>query len=109
MNRMVMFGAALAMIAGCSDVSEEGDRIARETAKGVVNGIVANRFPGVNAAPLTDCIIDNADIAEVYRIAEAAVVGADAETTRLILDIARRPETVQCATDEALNSFLLGT
>ncbi len=98
----------LMALSACEEATGEADRIARDTAKGVVNGIVADRFPGVNAAPLTDCIIDNAKITEVYKIAEAAVVGPTPATTSLILDIAGRPETVQCATDSALNSFLLG-
>ena len=99
---------ACCVLMGCSEGVSTADDLARDAAKGVVNGVVSTRFPGVNAAPLTDCIIDNAEITEVYKIAEAAVVGPNAQTTSLILDIARRPATVSCATDNALNALLLG-
>ncbi len=106
--RIATLACICVALAGCEGGNQAADQVARETAKTVVNGIVANRFPGVNAAPLTDCIIDNAEIAEVYTIAEAAVLGPTTETTSLIIDIARRPETLQCATDNALGAFLLG-
>ncbi|MEJ6403442.1 succinate dehydrogenase [Yoonia sp. 2307UL14-13] len=105
--RFVALVVGLMTLVGCAD-GGSADQIARETAKGVVNTVVSSRFPGMNAAPITDCIIDNAEITEVYKIAEAAVVGPGPETTRLILDIARRPATVQCAADETLNGLVLG-
>ncbi|WP_296426931.1 succinate dehydrogenase [Yoonia sp.] len=108
MRMAMIMAVGVAALAGCADISAEGDRIARDTAKGVVNGVVASRFPGVNAAPLTDCIIDNAELSEVYTIAQAAVVGPTPATTNLIVNIAQRPATVGCATDNALSAFLLG-
>ena len=108
MRIAILLVVGLTALGACTEGSDTADQIARSTAKDVVNGIVANRFPGVNAAPLTDCIIDNASITEVYKIAEAAVVGPSPQTTGLIVDIARRPETVRCATDNALNTFVLG-
>lgn len=98
----------LALLPACTELGAEGDRLARQAAKGVVNNVIASRFPGMNAAPLTDCIIDNADITEVYQIAEAAVIGPSPATTNLIVDIASRPETVRCAADNALASAMLG-
>ncbi|WP_439153957.1 succinate dehydrogenase [Yoonia sp.] len=98
----------LSLLSACAELGAEGDRVARQAAKGVVNTVISNRFPGMNAAPLTDCIIDNADITEVYQIAEAAVVGPGPTTTNLIVDIASRPETVRCAADNALSTVLSG-
>ncbi|MBE0412015.1 succinate dehydrogenase [Yoonia sp.] len=108
MRRVTLIIASLAALGACSELSAEGDRIARASAKGVVNGVVANQFPGMNVAPITDCIIDNAAISEVYMIAEAAVVGPTPATSQLILDIAQRPATVECAANTALDSVLLG-
>lgn len=108
MRLVALLAGGIAVLSGCADMGAEGDRVARQAAKGVVNGVISNRFPGMNAAPLTDCIIDNADITEVYQIAEAAVVGPSPATTDLVVDIAGRPETVRCAADNALSSFLGG-
>ncbi len=104
----LLMAAGLTILAACTEVSGEADRVARDTAKGVVNGVLENRFPGTNTALLTDCIIDNASITEVYQIAEAAVLGPTPQTSNLILDIARRPDTLGCAADNALGAFLLG-
>ena len=45
--------AALALSA-CSSAQEAVTQSTRTTAKTVVNGVVENRFPGLNAAPITD-------------------------------------------------------
>ena len=109
MRLIISFALGLTALTACNEGSDAADQIARNTAKGVVNGVLENRFPGTNTALLTDCIIDNANISEVYSIAEAAVVGPTPQTTSTILDIARRPETLSCAADNALGAFLLGT
>jgi len=94
---------AVLALAGCmQDLGPVGDTLARDAAKGVVNNVVQSRFPGVDARPLTDCVIDNASPSEIVQIAEAAVLGADQTTTSLIVDIAERPETVRCTA----NNFL---
>lgn len=108
MRSVMLLAGGLALLAGCGDLGAGGDRVMRQTAKTVVNGVIASRFPGMNAAPLTDCIIDNAESYEVYQIAEAAVVGPSPATTDLIVDIAGRPETVRCAADNALGSIIQG-
>jgi len=95
--------AALTLLAGCGqDLGMAGDMLARDAAKGVVNSAVQARFPGVDARPLTDCIIDNASSAEIIQIAEGAIVGANLATTNLIVRIAERPETVRCTVNKSL-------
>ncbi|MEO1641594.1 MAG: succinate dehydrogenase [Pseudomonadota bacterium] len=94
--------AALALTGCMQDLGPAGDVIARDAAKGVVNNVVQTRFPGVDARPMTDCIIDNASGSEILQIAEGAIVGADQATTDLVVDIAGRPETIRCSA----NSFL---
>ncbi len=90
-------------LAGCmQDLGPAGDMLARDAAKGVVNTAVQARFPGVDARPLTDCIIDNASSGEIVQIAEAALVGGNQATTSLIVDIAERPETVRCTVNNSL-------
>ena len=88
--------AVLSLGACVQELGPAGDMLARDAAKGVVNTVVRTRFPGLNAAPVTDCIIDNATIPEVVAIAEAAVTGVTPATTNLVVEIASRPETVRC-------------
>jgi hypothetical protein len=101
------FGAML--LAGCmQDIGPTGDMLARDAAKGVVNNVVQSRFPGVNAAPYTDCIIDNASSAEILEIGRAALIGTTPATTNLVVEIASRPDTVRCALNNSLGLGVLG-
>lgn len=94
------------LIAGCTAVNDAADTVARDRAKTVVNGIVSDRFPGVNAAPITDCIIDAASAGEIVSIAGASVTGVTQSTVEKVLEIAQRPEAVQCITENSIT--LLG-
>lgn len=94
-------------LSGCvQEMGPQGDALARVAAKGVVNTVVQDKLPGVNAAPITDCIIDNASGSEIVTIAQAAVVGTTQATTNLVLQIAQRPETTRCAANNLLGVSL---
>lgn len=103
MRLLIAMGLATCTLSGCmQDLGSQGDVLARSAAKGVVNNVVASKFPGVDATPVTDCIIDNASGSEILTIAEAAVVGTSQATTDLVVDIAQRPETTRCAASSLL-------
>jgi hypothetical protein len=105
--RALAIMAALAMgLAGCSTANDMADDLARGRAKAVVNGYVASNYPGLNAAPITDCIIEAADAREILQIASATVTGLDAGTAEQISQIAQRPEALQCIAQNGLS--LLG-
>ena len=104
--RLALALVAATLLTGCEAANQAADTLAREQAKGVVNGVVEDRFPGVNAAPVTDCIIDAASAGEIRSIASASVTGVDASTVELVLDIAKRPDAVQCIAENSLS--LLG-
>lgn len=93
-----------AVLAACN--SPLADEIARDAAKRTVNPIVAARFPGVPLAPATDCIIDNANAAEILQLATAAGTGANDTATRIVLDVAQRPDTIRCIAAEGLPVLL---
>ncbi|MEI4232579.1 succinate dehydrogenase [Roseovarius sp. D22-M7] len=95
---------ALASLGACDVAGQAADAVARDRAKVVVNSVVASRFPGINAAPVTDCIIDAASSGEIIRIAGATVTGITPEISQEVVVIARRPESVQCI---ARNSLVL--
>ena len=96
---------ALAVLAGCEVAQQTADEIARDRAKSAVNGVVADRFPGVNAAPVTDCIIDNASAQEILILARASVTGIDEQAGQLVTDIAQRPDSIRCLAQNAFSLF----
>lgn len=107
MRRAILSLTSAALLTGCAAANDAADALARDRAKTVVNGVVSDRFPGVNAAPVTDCIIDAASAGEIISIASASVTGVNQSTVDTVLDIARRPESVQCIARNSIT--LLGT
>ncbi|MBZ8118052.1 succinate dehydrogenase [Roseovarius sp. LXJ103] len=105
MRRAVLILAAFGLSA-CAAANDAAGTIARERAKGVVNAVVAERFPGLNAAPITDCVIDAASASEIISIAGASVTGVTQSTAGEVLTIAQRPEAVQCIAQNSIT--LLG-
>ncbi|MRU15163.1 succinate dehydrogenase [Roseovarius sp. A21] len=97
---------AAAILSGCATANGVADAVARDRAKTVVNGVVEERFPGVDARPVTDCIIDAASAGEIIEIAGASVTGVTQSTVEQVVEIAARPEAVNCIADNSLT--LLG-
>ncbi|WP_421999593.1 succinate dehydrogenase [Roseovarius mucosus] len=106
MTRPVLAFTAIIALSACEATNQVADTLARERAKSVVNTVVAQRFPGLNAAPITDCVIDAASAGEIIQIASASVSGVTPETTQQVIAIAQRPEAVQCIAQNSLT--LLG-
>jgi hypothetical protein len=94
--RALVILAGAAALSACATAGDMADDLARGRAKAVVNGYVESRYPGLNAAPITDCIIDAADARDIMQIAGATVTGLDAATAEQIGRIAQRPESLQC-------------
>jgi len=92
--RVLLVIPALLALSACD--TPVGTDIARSQAKSVVNKVAAEKLPGQDVTPVTDCIIDNASGSEIVTLAKASVAGVTPSTTTLIFDIARRPDTVQC-------------
>jgi hypothetical protein len=87
---------AVACVAGCSGATGAAEDVARDAAKRVVNGAVESQFPQFNASVVTDCIIDNATMPEVFAIARDTLTTPSAETATLVAEIAGRPATLEC-------------
>lgn len=96
----------LALVA-CGD-DGLADQLARAQAKETIRPVLAQRFPGVPLEPATDCVIDNASAAEIVRLARAGVTGLGPEETSLVIEIATRPDTIQCLLEDGLAPFLKG-
>ncbi len=97
---------ALMALGACEAAQQAADDVARGRAKTAVNAVVTEKFPGVNAAPVTDCIIDAASAKELLQIAASASTGAHADVTELTLGIARRPAALQCMTKSSITLAL---
>ena len=96
--------AALGLSA-CADTGL-GDRLARDAARSVVKPIVAQYLPGPGGEVITDCVIDNASGSEILQLARAAAMGPDDSTVQVVLDISRRPETINCISRDGLSAVL---
>lgn len=103
--RLVLSIATVFALGACVQANDAADTVARNTAKGVVNGVVAQKFPGVNASPITDCVIDNSSRFEIFDIAKAGATGVTPSTVETVTEIASRPETVQCISKNGLGLF----
>ncbi|GIT91280.1 hypothetical protein JANAI62_17360 [Jannaschia pagri] len=97
-------GAALLVLAACN--TPLGTEVTRAAAKATVNPIVASRFPGLPVQPATDCVIDNATGDELVTLASAAATRDDPTATRIVVDVAGRPETIRCFGQDALPAIL---
>lgn len=93
------------LLAACG---EDGlaDQLARDKAKDAVNPVIAKNFPGVPLEPATDCVIDNASAAEIIQLARAGTTGLQPKDTQLVIEIATRPETIECLLKDGLTPFL---
>ena len=106
MMRVTSLFLCATLLSGClsvGGVQQSAEDIARNEAKVVVNDVVEKRLPGVDVSAATDCIIDNASLAEIFDIAKTSVTGADEAAVKTILDIAKRPETAKCLLSATLS------
>lgn len=67
----------------------------RMAANQVVNREMAKRLPGVNVSPYTNCVMQNANMAEIMDLASMSA-GDDARAAGAVAAIVQRPATTQC-------------
>ncbi|MEL6609659.1 MAG: succinate dehydrogenase [Pseudomonadota bacterium] len=91
-----LVAAGVLLLSACSAAQDAVDAEVRQTAEQVINTVVERNFPGVNAAPVSNCVVDNATTGEILTVAKAAVTGIDEETVTTVLDIAKRRDTLEC-------------
>lgn len=101
MARWVPFTVAgiCLLVAGCAELQQTRDEVARRAARATVDEVLVTRFPGVDGTrvtPYTDCVINAASASELGSFAKAAVTGVDESTVTLVFNIAKRPETARC-------------
>ena len=87
------------ILAGCNVVNERSNELTRASATKVVTQVLFTQFSAVNSRnvePLTQCVVDNADLAELRELAQDAVAGTDARTVGIVTQILGRPGTRAC-------------
>lgn len=103
--------AAITLLAlslgACSAGQDLADNLARDKARSVVIPIVEKRIPAAPAAPIAECVIDNASVQEILLLAKASVVGASIETTDTVITILKRPDTLKCIAVDGIAPFLI--
>jgi len=105
--RIATIALCLLSLAGCNIVQGVADGLAQDRARGVVNGIVAERFPGAQVTPITDCVINSASAQELILIGSAAATGVTQGTINTVTGILQRPETLRCVTQTSTLAGLL--
>lgn len=80
----------------CLTACSVGQEAVRDQAKSTVNSYVAQKWPGVNVSPITDCIIDNSSTGEVLSLAKGARFGVTPGTVQTIQTVLSRPATQSC-------------
>ena len=98
--------AATVLLSGCLAPEAAVHETARSAAKGVINSVMAEKIPGVNTAPYTDCIVDQASTDQLLTLAKAAVTGIDNSTVSIVTSIASQPETISCIAQNGLGTVL---
>lgn len=76
------------------------DGASRALARSTINAEMEKRLPGVNVAPYTDCVVNNATTAELIDIAQMARAGATGAADS-VASIVSRPGTTQCIASAA--------
>lgn len=97
---------AMALLVSACAETGMGDQLARDAARSVVKPIVGQYLPGPGAEAITDCVIDNATGSEILDLARAAATGPTDSTVQVVLDISRRPETIECISRDGLTAVL---
>ncbi|WP_304615658.1 hypothetical protein [Paracoccus sp. (in: a-proteobacteria)] len=106
------FGLSAAVLAGCvAPVPVPGpalpqapvaapapttlDAASRQVARNTIQNEIQNRFQGVDVAPWTDCVMNNATTAELIDIAQMSNAGSSG-VSQSVAAIVSRPATTQC-------------
>ena len=92
------------LLMGCG--TPLADEIARDQARKAVNPVLAERFPGVPLEPASNCVINNASASEIFQLARAGTTTVSQTDVELIVQIATRPETIQCLLEDGIAPFL---
>jgi hypothetical protein len=93
------------LLAGCAVTQDIADTAVRDEAKSVASSVIGQEFPGVDAEPIADCIVDNATTQEILTIATGSIGGPTQATVDAVLSLAQRQEVVTCVLQIGIEGF----
>ena len=96
MIRVALIG--LLVLTACAPAAQE--ELTRGAARAVIKPVLAERLPGVPTDGAVDCIVDNAQQAELLALAADAVTGATASSAQIVGNVLSRPATQSCLVRE---------
>ncbi len=102
--RSVVLSLVALGLASCGPGSI-GEQTVKGRAKYVVNSVVEEKMPGIDASPVTDCIIDAASGEEIIELAADSATGITEKTVRQVFKIAGRPDSVNCMAQNSTKLF----
>ena len=92
------------VLCGCS--TDIATAAARAAAKAQAAEVARTRFPGLPVTRFTDCVIDNATVADILALGRATTGSPDGTTIRTVMAVLARPETQTCIAAEGLPILL---
>lgn len=108
MKRLLLALVGVLSLSACVGFQDVADQLARQQARTFVNAEVESRFPGVDATPITNCVIDNASAQEIVTIAGGIALGNTEAASSTVGDILQRPATLQCTAGNYFDGFFRG-
>jgi len=103
MRALFLIGALA--IGGCDVANDVVDAQVRQTAENTINTVVETNFPGVDASPVSNCIVKNASRGEILEVARDSVTGITDRTVSIVIEVAQRPDTVKCIVNNGIALF----
>ena len=92
------------ILAACTPQAQ--DQLARDAARATLAPVLVERFPGLPVEPALDCILNNADAAQINALAVDTLTGPNSGTVEIVTDIVSRPQTQTCLAAEGLRATL---
>ncbi|HID67384.1 MAG TPA: succinate dehydrogenase [Roseibacterium sp.] len=108
MIRALLLTLLLPLLTACVGFQDVTDQLVRQQARTFINGEVEQRFPGVDATPITNCVIDNASAQEIITIAGGIALGNTDAASSTVRNILQRPATLQCTAGNYFDGLLRG-
>ena len=102
---MRWLAVSILVVAACSPQTV-ADNVARRAAKSVVNPVVAQYMPSGQASVATDCVIDNANAAEISTLARDVGTRAGTTTVQTVVGVLSRPGTMQCLSSRGVPALM---
>lgn len=96
--RVTMAGALSLGLSACVGGEAMMQETTRSLARSAVDASVRQYLPGVNVSPYTDCVINGANTAELFQLANAATAGANgaANAWPVVRNITARADVQNC-------------